>query len=181
MDPVLKILSNSNVLLQSVPANFTYLFQSLNVQGGPNGFVKCLMKNKFSDWYTAQITHAMDDDRDIDSIDIESKLSIIKPFHAKWMIKALNEMTSAGEKELCLKEWEVSGIKDAVELGVIKLLNLDPFDDIDSVLEEDCNALPIIDSSAIFRPVSYISSDHEIGGGDDDDDNDDKKWIDEQN
>ena len=177
MDPVLNILSNSNIFLQSVPANFTYLFQSFNVQGGPNGFVKCLMKNKFSDWYTAQITYAMDDDLDLDSIDIESKLSIIKPFHAKWIIKVLNEMTSAEEKELCLKGWEVSGIKGAVELGVIKLLNRNPFDDIDSMLEEDCNALPIIDSSAIFRAVSYISSDHEIGGGDDDDDddNDDKK------
>ena len=177
MDPVLNILSNSNIFLQSVPANFTYLFQSFNVQGGPNGFVKCLMKNKFSDWYTAQITYAMDDDRDLDSIDIESKLSIIKPFHTKWIIKVLNEMTSAEEKELCLKGWEVSGIKGAVELSVIKLLNLNPFDDIDSMLEEDCNALPIIDSSAIFRAVSYISSDHEIGGGDDDDDddNDDKK------
>ena len=39
-DPVLKVLSN-NILLQSVPANFTYLFQPLDVQSGPNGFVKC--------------------------------------------------------------------------------------------------------------------------------------------
>ena len=50
-DPVLKVLSNNNILLQSVPANFTYLFQHLDVQGGPNGFVKRLMKKKFSDWY----------------------------------------------------------------------------------------------------------------------------------
>ena len=38
--PVLKVLSNNNILLQSVPTNFTYLFQPLDVEGGPNGFVK---------------------------------------------------------------------------------------------------------------------------------------------
>ena len=50
-DPVLKVLSN-NILLQSVPANFTYLFQTLDLQGGPNGFVKLLMKKKFGDWWS---------------------------------------------------------------------------------------------------------------------------------
>ena len=40
--PVLKVLLKSNILLQSVPANFTYLFQPIDVQGGPNGFVKRL-------------------------------------------------------------------------------------------------------------------------------------------
>ena len=30
--PVLKVLSNNNILLQSVPANFTYLFRPFDVQ-----------------------------------------------------------------------------------------------------------------------------------------------------
>ena len=30
--PVLKVLSNNNILLQSVPANFTYLFRLFDVQ-----------------------------------------------------------------------------------------------------------------------------------------------------
>ena len=142
------------------------------------------MKKKFSDWYPAQITHAMDDSRELDYIDIELKLSIIKPLHAKWMIEVYNKMTSAEGKEVCLKGWEVSGIKGAVELGVTKLPDLDPFDDIDSMLEEDYNDIPVIDSSAILRAVMYIPSDHEIGSGDDDDDDDDdddEEWIDEQN
>ena len=48
--PVLKVLLNNNILLQSVQANFTYLFQPLDVQRGPNGFVKRLMKRKFTNW-----------------------------------------------------------------------------------------------------------------------------------
>ena len=51
--PVLKALSNNNILLQSVPANFTYHFQPLDVQRGPNGFVNRLTKRKFTDWYAS--------------------------------------------------------------------------------------------------------------------------------
>ena len=54
ISPVLKVLSNNNTLLQSIPANFTYLFQPLDAQGGPNGFVKRLMKKKFTDWNQIQ-------------------------------------------------------------------------------------------------------------------------------
>ena len=140
------------------------------------------MNRKFSDWYAAKIMHAMDDGRELDSIDIELKLSIIKLLHAKWMMEVSNETMSAEGKEVCLKGWEVSSIKGAVELGVTKLLNLDPFNDIDPMLEEDCNDIPVIDSSSVLWVVPYIPNDYEIGSGDDhDDDNDDEEWIDEQN
>ena len=99
-DPALKVLSNNNIMLQNVPANFTYVFQPPDVQGGPNGFVKRFMKKKFSDWYAAQIMHAMDDGRELDSIDVELELSIVKPFHAKWLMEIYNEMTSAEGKEV---------------------------------------------------------------------------------
>ena len=52
------------------------------------------------------------------------------------------------------------------------------------MLEEDCNDIPVIDSSVILRAVSYIPSDDEIGSvhdDDDDDDDDDEELIDEQN
>ena len=90
------------------------------------------MKKKCSDWHAAQITHAMDDVRDLDQV--------------------------------CLKGCEVSGIKDAAQLGVTKLPNLDLFDDTDPVLEEDFNDIPVIDFSAVLRGVSYIPNDHEIEG-----------------
>ena len=46
------------------------------------------------------------------------------------------------------------------------------------MLEENCNDIPLIDSSAILWVVSYIPSDHELGSGDD---HDDEERIDEQN
>ena len=42
------------------------------------------------------------------------------------MMEVYDKMTSAEGKEVCLKGWEVSGIKRAVDLGVNKLPNIDP-------------------------------------------------------
>ena len=78
--PVLKVLSNNNILLQYVAANFTYLFQPLDVQGGPNGFVKSLTK-KFTDCYASQIILAMEEEKELETIEVPLKLSNIKPLH----------------------------------------------------------------------------------------------------
>ena len=43
MDSVLKVLWNNNILLQSVLANCTYLFQPLDVQSNSNGIAKRLI------------------------------------------------------------------------------------------------------------------------------------------
>ena len=87
--PVLKILSNNNILLQSVPANFTYLFQPLDAQEGPNCFLKRLMKRKFTDWYASQITLTMEEGKELETMEVPLKL-----LHAKWLIEMYNEMTS---------------------------------------------------------------------------------------
>ena len=86
--PVLKILSNNNILLQSVPANFTYFFQPLDTQEGSNGFLKRLIKKKFTDWYGSQLTLAMEEGKELETIKVPLKL-----LHAKWLIEMYNEMT----------------------------------------------------------------------------------------
>ena len=42
-----ELLNENHILLEKVPSNLTYLFQSLEVQGVPNGYVKRFMKKKF--------------------------------------------------------------------------------------------------------------------------------------
>lgn len=39
-DAVKEVLKENRILLEKVPANLTYLFQPLDVQGGPNGYEK---------------------------------------------------------------------------------------------------------------------------------------------
>ena len=74
---VREFLKENNILLEKVPANLTYLFQPLDVQGGPNGYVKRYMKNKFTLWYADQVTHALEEGKDIKDVDISLKLSIV--------------------------------------------------------------------------------------------------------
>ena len=83
-DPVKEILKRNNIILQKVPANLTYLFQPLDVQGGPNGYAKRFMKKKFTLWYADQVQRAMDGNRfkSMEEIDIDPKLSVLKPLHA---------------------------------------------------------------------------------------------------
>ena len=108
-------ISNSKILLQFVPAIFTYLFQPLDVQEGPNGFVKRLMKKKITDWYASQITLAMEEGEELETIEVPLKLSNIKLLHVKWLMEMYNKMTSDKGRKVCLKGWEVSRIKAAVE------------------------------------------------------------------
>ena len=60
----------------------------------------------------------MEEGKELETIEVPLKLSNIKPLHAKWLIEMYNEMKSDKGRKVCLKEWEVSGIKAAVEQGL---------------------------------------------------------------
>ena len=128
---VKELLNENHILLEKVPVNLTYLFQPLDVQGGPNGYVKCFMKKKFTLWYSDQVICALDEGKDIKDVDISLKLSIVKPFHSKWLIEMYNHMISSEGRDVCLKGWKVAGILDAAEKGLDQLPNLDPFHNVD--------------------------------------------------
>lgn len=134
-DAVKEVLKENRILLEKVPANLTYLFQPLDVQGGPNGYVKRMMKNKFTLWYADQIDKAPDAGTDLSNIDISLKLSTVKPLHAKWILEIYDHMTSAEGKKVCLKGWDVAGISDAVKKGLNQMALIDPFHDIDPLSE----------------------------------------------
>ena len=131
---VRELLNENHILLEKVPANRTYLFQSLDVQVGPNGFVKRHMKKKIKLWYSDQVIRALDEDKDIKDIEVSLKLSIVKPLHAKWLIEMYNHMTSYEGRDVRLKGSKVAGILDAAEKGLDGLPNLDPFHDIDPLV-----------------------------------------------
>ena len=76
-------------------------------------------------WYSDQVIRALDGGKDIKDINI--KLSIVKPLHAKWLIKMYNHMISSEGRDVCLKGWKVEGILDATEKELVGLQNLDPF------------------------------------------------------
>ena len=54
------LLNENNVKLQKVPVNLTYLFQPLDVPGGPNGYAKRFVKKKFTLRYADQVKSKLD-------------------------------------------------------------------------------------------------------------------------
>ena len=59
-EKVKDLLNGNNIKPQKVPANLTYLFQPLDVQGGPNGYAKRFMKKTFTFWYADQVKSELD-------------------------------------------------------------------------------------------------------------------------
>jgi len=171
-DPVKEILKKNHIILQKVPANLTYLFQPLDVQGGPNGYAKRFMKDKFTVWYSDKVQRQMDTGKALELIDIDLKLSILKPLHAKWLLELFNHMTSEEGRKVNMKGWEVAGISGAVNEGIAGLPSLDPFDDIDPL-----SSSPMV----IENETSPLDKDHQnmyIHESGDADDKDDEDWVD---
>ena len=120
---------------RKVSANLTYLFQLLDCQGSANIEGKRFTKNRFTEWYSSQVIKEIEAGKDLETIVIPLKLSIIKPLHAQWLIDLYNHFTSPVGWEICLKGWQVSGIYDAVQMTSVNLPSLDPFSDIDPLAE----------------------------------------------
>ena len=89
------------------------------------------MKKKFTLWYADQVQRAMDAGKSMGEININLKLSVLKPLHASWLIERFNHMTLPAGRAISLKDWEVAGIEEAVGNGISGLPSLDPFHDID--------------------------------------------------
>lgn len=64
-------LKDNENFLRPIPTNFTLNWtkiQPLNVQGGPNVYVKRYVKNKFGEWYSTQVTQVLDRGKEIDEM-----------------------------------------------------------------------------------------------------------------
>ena len=132
-DKVFKVLEDNHILVTKIPANMTHLFQPLDLT--VNKAAKDFTKQKFSDWFTSQINTGLDNGRELDDIEIDYRLSVLKPLHAKWLISFYNYMTTTKGQEVISNGWKRSGIFDAISLGSTTLPPLDPFGDICPLME----------------------------------------------
>ena len=114
-----------------------------------------MMKKKFTNWYADQTTQVMDKGQELEQIEIPLRLLIVKPLHGKWLIEIYNKMTSADEKQVCLKVWQAAGKKDVVTKGLSSLASLDPFNDIDPTFEEESNVQTVI-LSGLSAASKYV-------------------------
>ena len=74
------------------------LFQPLDLT--VNKMAKDYTKQKFSDWFTCQINTGLENGQELDNIEIDYRLSVLKPLHAKWLTSFYNYMTTTKEQEI---------------------------------------------------------------------------------
>ena len=128
-DKVLSKLASLNIEVVSVPANMTHFFQPLDLT--VNGEAKRFMKDQFTMWYSAEIQKQMEATGNDDDIEVDLRLSVLKPLHATWLVSLYNHLTSSDGKRHLMKGWEKAGVA-GVARGETSLPSEDPFKDIDS-------------------------------------------------
>ena len=131
---VLQLLQENNILVTNVPANMTKFYQPLDLS--VNGYAKRFLAKKFNEWYSSEITKQLDEGASLEEVNVKLRLSVLKPLHAGWLIDFYNQMTSEEGKKVIHSGWRAAGIRDALRLGLNQLPSLDPFIDIDPMLEE---------------------------------------------
>ena len=63
----------------------------------------------FRTWYLAEVQKQMESGNNTDEIEVDLRLSVLKPLHAIWLVSLKNHLTgSVGKREHC-KRMERSG------------------------------------------------------------------------
>lgn len=132
-EPVTKKMEENRILFVRVPANMTNLFQPLDLT--VNGSFKALMKSKFTEWYSKEISKQLQENVPMENIEIKLKVSVLKPLHASWLVDAYNHLTSEAGREIIKNGWKSAGISKAVADGLDGMEDLDPFHSLDPLLE----------------------------------------------
>ena len=114
-EKVLEKLKCNKIFLVRVPANMTHIFQLLDLT--VNGHFEQYMKEKFSTWYSEQISQALENGEKLENINISFKITVLKPLHAKWLVEFYNHLTSGEKREIITRGFERAGITHALELG----------------------------------------------------------------
>ena len=87
-----------------VPKNLTAHFQPLDLN--VNGHAKQFLKRKFENWYAEQVTKEIEKGVNVFSVNIETKLSIVKPLHARWLISFYDHMQN--NRQMIINGWHIS-------------------------------------------------------------------------
>ena len=132
-DKFLDVLKDNNILSTKIPPNMTHVFQPLDLI--VNKFAKDFMKGMFSTWFSRQISLGFENGVELDDIEVDYRLLLLKPLHAKWLVELYNHMSTGERKETVANGWEKAGIFDAVKLGSSGLPSLDTFADICPLIE----------------------------------------------
>ena len=94
-----KLCAKNNCGVVIVPHNLTNEFQPLDLS--VNKAAKSFIQNKYNDWFADQIFTQLQNGKDPTDVKISSKLSDLKPIHARWIVDWYNHVIK--EKEMIVR------------------------------------------------------------------------------
>ena len=127
-----EVLQENSILATNVPTNKTRFYQpfDLPINGSAKGFIA----TKFNGWCSELISEELQSGTPLEDIGVKLRLSILKSLHAGWETDFYD--TSAEGKKIILNGWKATSIYDAIRLGIGKLPTVDPYHDIDRLVNE---------------------------------------------
>ena len=167
--PVTQALKNNNIILVKIPPNITHIYKPLDLT------VNRSAKLKFTKWYSNKIHRQPDEGKQIDQVEVLLRLSVLKPLHAKWIIEFYDDMATPKGKDVIANGWKSSGITETLERGKNDFDNLDPFSDIEPLVDSTPHSTDTgqqILSAAEIEMIGYQRSDFN------DDDDEKEIWED---
>ena len=99
--------------LVPVPANMTNFFQPLDLT--VNGSAKKFIRRKFVAYYSNEVKSQLDGGKKLDDVEVDFRLSKIKPLHAQWLIDMYNYLTTEKGIQIVMKGWKKAGIVDVLK------------------------------------------------------------------
>ena len=66
------------------------------------------MKGMFSTWFSRQISLGIENGVELDDIEVDYRLSFLKPLHVKWLVELCNHMSTDEGKEIVANGWKKS-------------------------------------------------------------------------
>ena len=111
------LVRESNGKMVPVPNNWTNYFQPLDLT--VNKSCKEFLRQEAQSWYSEEIVKQMQQGKK--SHEIKVRISIVKPLHAKWIVKFYDYIRL--KPELIKNGWRKSGIIE----NLSKEIKLDPF------------------------------------------------------
>ena len=125
--------AESNILIVNVPRNMTKYYQPLDLT--VNGYSKRFLKNKFNEWYSFQVSKQLAEGVMLENVQVKLNLTILKPIHAGWLVDFYNHMTTDKGFDIIKNRWKAAGTTNTIRLGLNNLPSVDPFDEMDPMLQ----------------------------------------------
>ena len=118
MQQVKDVILAGNCVYVFVPKNLTNHFQPLDLN--VNGQAIQLLKRKFESWSVDQVTQEKREqigkETNVYSVNNETKLSVVKPLHARWLLSFYDHMQK--NRDMITKGSQMAGITPIAEIEV---------------------------------------------------------------